>query len=88
MVLEMAARMQLRAVLSLVAYRRSDFRQLPLQCPWHALLARRDQVFPSWAARTTSQAHAVSHVDDDHFLASSHEEVLAFLRSAIAPYVS
>ena len=86
--LELAARYDFQAVVTLVSYRRRDFSHLPLKCPWHALIAQQDEVFPAWAAATTEDATSLLSVDDDHFLHKTDQEVVAFLLRSIQKCLS
>lgn len=82
MALHLATQLRCRAVVTVVSCRLSCSLSKPLQCPWHALLASRDEIFPSsWAAPLMSGATATTSVDDDHWLQST--DIVGFLLATL-----
>ena len=85
--LELAFRLPLAGVVTLVSHRLRQNSDAKLLCPWYALTASRDDVYhPTWANRQLIRGDAQSWhiVDDDHYLGDTSEEVVAFVRRAIA----
>ena len=69
MALHMAAHSEIKAVVTAVACRLSHSMARPLKCPWHALIASEDDVFPSsWSQVLMEGASTVQTVDDSHYL--------------------
>jgi len=67
--LHMATYLEAKAVITVVACRLSQSLVRPLKCPWHAVLAREDDVYsPSWARPLMIGATSTQTVDDNHYL--------------------
>lgn len=99
MALSVAARpgCGLRAVVTCVAHRLAADRRAPLQCPWHALSAELDDIFPaSWASCEGAASHEVApgashYLERDEggaFLERKLGELLEALASAPAAATS
>ena len=84
MALELARRMPLHGVVTLVSHRRSEHASEPLTCPWLALTAKKDSVYAApWALAHLPQASRWVAVDDEHYLAESGEAVKEFLHASL-----
>ena len=67
--LHMATHLEARAVVTIVACRLSQSMVRPLKCPWHAILARDDEVYHwSWAKSLMTGVSTTKTVDDNHYL--------------------
>jgi len=69
MALHLAAHSDLKAVVTAVACRLSHSMSRPLKCPWHAVVASEDDVFPaSWSKPLMAGVSEVLTIDDTHYL--------------------
>lgn len=69
MALHLAASSEFQAVVTAVACRLSCSTTRPLKCPWHALVASADDVFPSsWSNALMKGVSTVRTVVDNHYL--------------------
>jgi pimeloyl-ACP methyl ester carboxylesterase len=69
MALHMATFVQCQACVTAVACRLSNSVYRSLKCPWHALVASRDDVFPwTWSQKLMKGSASVQVVDDTHYL--------------------
>jgi len=69
MALHLAASSEFQAVVTAVACRLSCSTTRPLKCPWHALIASADDVFPSsWSSALMKGVSTVRTVVDNHYL--------------------
>jgi predicted esterase len=69
MALHLAANADFKAVVTAVACRLSQSMPRDLRCPWYALIASRDDVFPSsWSKMLMEGATKTKIVDDSHYL--------------------
>ena len=69
MALHVAAHMELMAVVTIVACRLSQSCTRALKCPWHAVVAANDDVFPlSWAQPLLAGATTIIKINDSHYL--------------------
>jgi predicted esterase len=69
MALHLASQLRCRAVVTAVSCRLSASLSKPLLCPWHALVASRDETFPpTWTKPLMAGATTTKVVDDDHWL--------------------
>lgn len=76
--------LSLAGVVTLASYRRSEWCEEKLQCPWHALVAARDTIYaPTWATACLSQAQLWLRVDDTHHLHETNEDVMRFVRRSL-----
>jgi len=84
MALELARRLPLHGVVTLVSHRRSEHASEPLTCPWLALTAKKDSVYAApWALAHLPQASRWVVVDDEHYLEESDEAVKEFLHESL-----
>ena len=85
--LHLATRLPLKAVVTMVAHRLRESAASPLLCPWHALTAARDEVYPEHltAPHLNAEAQAVvwEKVEDDHYLHHSSDACADFLSEAL-----
>lgn len=69
MALHVATHVDLQAVLTIVACRLSQSLARPLRCPWHAVFATKDEVFPlSWAQPLLAGCTTLRKIEDSHYL--------------------
>jgi predicted esterase len=69
MALHMATLSDFKAVVTAVACRLSQSMARPLRCPWHAIVASEDDVFPSsWSQPLMTGATTIQTVSDSHYL--------------------
>ena len=69
MALHLATQFDLKAVVTAVACRLSHSMSRPLKCPWYAVIASEDDVFPtSWSKALMTGASEVQMIDDSHYL--------------------
>jgi hypothetical protein len=72
MALHVATHVDLQAVLTIVACRLSQSLTRPLRCPWHAVFAKNDEVFPlSWAQPLLAGCTTLRKIEDSHYLEST-----------------
>lgn len=80
--LHLATTVTCKAVVTLVSCRLSHSKTKPLECPWHALLASGDDVFPdSWARPLMAGVTSTEVVEDSHYLEKT--EVVPFLEKTL-----
>ena len=83
--LELGARLDLAGIVTLVSYRRQQHGAPPTNCPWHALVATDDSIYPcSWASRAGAR---VVRVPDDHYLHKCGERASNFIEDSLARLV-
>jgi phospholipase/carboxylesterase len=69
MALHLATQLDLKAVVTAVACRLSHSMSRPLKCPWYAVIASEDDVFPSsWSKALMTGVSEVKTIDDNHYL--------------------
>ena len=69
MALHVAAHIDLQAVLTVVSCRLSQSLTRPLRCPWHAVCATKDEVFPlSWSQPLLAGCTSLRKIEDSHYL--------------------
>lgn len=78
MALHVASHVDLLAVLTIVACRLSQSLPRALRCPWHAVFAKQDEVFPlSWAQPLLAGCTTLKKIEDTHYL--EHNDVAELL---------
>lgn len=65
----LATHLEAKAIVTVVACRLSQSMVRPLKCPWHAILARNDEVYEwSWARMLMIGVTTTKTVEDNHYL--------------------
>ena len=76
MALDIASRVDLAGVITLVAPRLSVSMSRPLTCPWYSLISEDDEVFPlSWSAPLFEGARKKVYVKETHWATQETQEL-------------